>query len=74
MVTEEEIRREEVKDDVGEYERKGQHKRYDSKLEKEQRNEYHFTEESKARQKQGAVNSNKVQAIKRAMQRNSKKK
>ena len=73
-VTEEEIRREEAKDDVGEYERKGQHKRYDSKLEKEQRNEYHFTEESKARQKQGAVNSNKVQAIKRAMQRNSKKK
>lgn len=73
-VSEEEIRREEAKDDVSEYERKGQHKRYDSKLEKEKRNEYHFTEESKARQKQGAVNSNKVQAIKRAMQRNSNKK
>lgn len=72
-VTEEEIRREEARDDVGEYERKGQHKRYDSKLEKEQRKEYHFTEESKARQKQGAVNSNKVQALKRAMQRNSNK-
>ena len=73
-VTEEEIRREEAKDDVGEYERKGQHKRYDAKLEKEQRNEYHLTEDSKARQKRGAINSNKVQAIKRAMQRNSNKK